>query len=455
MVVFHGTLDVTVKEARGLHGGGCCSPVPDPYVKAYLGKADLLKTDRKEDTLEPKWEENFTLQIATHAEELIFKVKSSTKPMGTVKIKAATVVKEQSIDKWYTLAHEHLKRSCGELHLVINFIPASSLEGGDLEVKKTYFPMRKNCKVKMYQDAIVYEGQLPQAPLSNGNLYSNGSCWEELYQALGRAEKFIYATGWSFWVHTVLIRKEYNADSHFGNLLAKKAESGLTVLMLIWDDQTSGGFMSKEGMMGTKDEETREFFSKSKVNAQLVARETDSKTTGVIKKAFSSSVYTHHQKSIIFDQMDEDTGKRKIVAFVGGLDVTTGRYDTPDHRLFSTLKTEEHKDDFYSNCIPGVTAKGPRQPWHDIHGRVDGPIARDVMRNFEERWRKQASAHVASLIKPEELDIIAEGEEAKVTSESDPETWNVQYFRSIDERSAVFERDPKKDRDVFFSKKGR
>lgn len=77
------------------------------------------------------------------------------------------------------------------------------------------------------------------------------------------------------------------------------------------------------------------------------------------------------------------------------------------------------------------------------------------MRNFEERWRKQASAHVASLIKPEELDIIAEGEEAKVTSESDPETWNVQYFRSIDERSAVFERDPKKDKDVFFSKKGR
>ena len=33
---------------------------------------------------------------------------------------------------------------------------------------------------------------------------------------------------------------------------------------------------------------------------------------------------------------------------------------------------------------------GPRQPWHDIHAKVEGPIAWDVLTNFQQRWAKQA-----------------------------------------------------------------
>lgn len=32
---------------------------------------------------------------------------------------------------------------------------------------------------------------------------------------------------------------------------------------------------------------------------------------------------------------------------------------------------------------------GPREAWHDIHCRIEGPACRDVMRNFEERWLRQ------------------------------------------------------------------
>jgi len=39
--------------------------------------------------------------------------------------------------------------------------------------------------------------------------------------------------------------------------------------------------------------------------------------------------------------------RRKIVAFVGGLDLCNGRFDTPKHPLFRTLKTI-HKDDFHN-----------------------------------------------------------------------------------------------------------
>jgi hypothetical protein len=47
--------------------------------------------------------------------------------------------------------------------------------------------------------------------------------------------------------------------------------------------------------------------------------------------------------------VDADAGdnKRKMVAFVGGLDICMGRYDTQKHSLFRTLQTV-HKDDYYN-----------------------------------------------------------------------------------------------------------
>ena len=58
----------------------------------------------------------------------------------------------------------------------------------------------------------------------------------------------------------------------------------------------------------------------------------------------------------------------------GGLDLTGGRWDTPDHPLFETL-LGEHLGDFrcsYAKSIP--PEEGPREPWHDIQCRLKGPI---------------------------------------------------------------------------------
>ena len=64
-----------------------------------------------------------------------------------------------------------------------------------------------------------------------------------------------------------------------------------------------------------------------------------------------------------------------------------GRYDTPNHPLFRTLRTD-HSGDFYQPSEPRVGAgQGPRQPWQDIHAKVEGPAARDIMINFVERYR--------------------------------------------------------------------
>ena len=129
-----------------------------------------------------------------------------------------------------------------------------------------------------------------------------------------------------------------------------------------------------------------------------------------------------------------------------------------------------HQGDFYQNCVPGATAEtGPREPWHDIHARVEGPAARHVIRNFEDRWRRQNPDQAASLRALEDIDLEAAGGSTTAASPATPapstfchfplpwsrrpeegeaesrameaeaeDAWSVQILRSIDENSAEF-----------------
>ena len=56
-----------------------------------------------------------------------------------------------------------------------------------------------------------------------------------------------------------------------------------------------------------------------------------------IKSSFVSVSYSHHQKSIICDAPSSGDNPRRLVSFVGGLDLTNGRWDTPNHELFATI----------------------------------------------------------------------------------------------------------------------
>lgn len=137
------------------------------------------------------------------------------------------------------------------------------------------------------------------------------------------------------------------------------------------------------------------------------------------------------------------------------LSLQDGRYDTPDHSLFTTL-LNVHKDDFYQPCEPSIKAMfGPRMPWQDIHARVEGPAARDIMINFVERyasskytafarvidvsfrWGKERPLNSRLLIQSIELpdyDInLVPG-----LGERDADSWAVQVFRSITSDSARY-----------------
>ena len=62
------------------------------------------------------------------------------------------------------------------------------------------------------------------------------------------------------------------------------------------------------------------------------------------------TVFTHHQKCVIVDTQAAGNN-RKITAFIGGLDLCDGRYDTPEHRLFRNLD-DVFDGDFHNPTFP-------------------------------------------------------------------------------------------------------
>ena len=269
----------------------------------------------------------------------------------------------------------------------------------------------------------------------DGSPYEATRAWRDLYDCIRNAQKFIYITGWSVFTEIQLLRGNEDPDgfSNVGELLKAKAEEGVRVLLMVWNERLSTEGMA--GMMGTHDEETRAFFEGTAVDCVLVSR---AKTDGVLADSFVGTCYTHHQKTVICDAaFEEDDSLRRVVAFIGGLDITDGRYDTPEFHLFKTINTV-HQGDFYQNCVVGATVDyGPRQPWHDIHSKVEGPIALDIKKNFEERWCRQSEDMVSRLFHLDESEFALDAPAALQSFEGG--YWNIQLFRSITSDSCILD----------------
>ena len=86
--------------------------------------------------------------------------------------------------------------------------------------------------------------------------------------------------------------------------------------------------------------------------------------------------------------------------------------------------------------VGGDANVGPREPWHDIHARVEGPIAIDIKKNFEERWCRQSEDMENRLCKINEDEFVFDAPAVHQDQEGGP--WNIQMFRSITSDSCTF-----------------
>ncbi|WVZ51178.1 hypothetical protein U9M48_002343 [Paspalum notatum var. saurae] len=269
-------------------------------------------------------------------------------------------------------------------------------------VPRTFFGQHRGCRVTLYQDA--------HAAATTPSSSSSSRCWEDVFDAIDKARRLVYIAGWSIDCDVTMVRDPRRPAQTLGQLLKKKAGQQVAVLVLV----STHGVLPGEG--------TAAYFQGSGVHCVLCRRG-------------NAAAFTHQQKAVVVDS------PHGLVGFVGGLDLCCGRYDTPEHPLFRTLGTV-HRDDFFQPSFPGasVLKGGPREPWHDIHCRVEGPAARDVLDNFEQRWRKQGGGDSLLVDLPRRPAAVPDEAAA---NQNAAESWNVQVFRSIDSSAvAGFPEDP-------------
>jgi len=454
--LLHGHLEIDVKQARNLPDMESwvaklydSKDVSDPFVDIRLGKAKLAKTSIIFNDLNPKWDESYKIEVCHFADELIFEIRDKdhayTELIGSVVIPTSRLVSGQVFDQEFDILSKGTSgKKHGTLELMVHYV--SKLSQNHTYDVDCYFQMHQNSNVILYQDAHA------KPPGENGHKqfytmppelnYYPRSCWTDLYHTIMQAKQLICITGWSVWHELKLFRGADQAtytDKNLGEILKEKADEGVHVFVMVWSEKTSNQ-LKTEGVMGTHDMSTYNYFkNNTKVRCALAPREHEDlkELTDVINDQFSSGAYTHHQKSVIADAPGAYDDRRRLTAFVGGLDLTGGRYDTPDFELFSTL-LDEHNGDFRNSNAKSVPPEqGPREPWHDIHCRVEGPIVADVLNNFIERWSKQGTKEIRHLDFKNEycqgIDLYAPAPVA------DPaKVWNCQLFRSITVDSANF-----------------
>ncbi|XP_020096983.1 phospholipase D alpha 1-like [Ananas comosus] len=434
-----------IEDTVGLGKGSTKLYATIDLEKARVGRTRMIA----DEPVNPRWYESFHIYCAHMAANVIFTVKTDN-PIGASLIGRAylsvqEVLDGEEVDRWLDICDEDRSPLDGgaKIHVKLQYFNITKDRNWARGVRSakypgvpyTFFSQRKGCRVTLYQDAHVPDKFIPKIPLANGEYYEPHRCWEDIFDAISNAQHLIYITGWSVYTEITLVRdskrQKPGGDVTLGELLKRKASEGVRVLMLVWDDRTSVGLLKKDGLMATHDEETANYFEGTDVHCVLCPRNPDDGGS-FVQDLQISTMFTHHQKIVVVDHEmpNRSSQQRRIVSFVGGIDLCDGRYDTQFHSLFRTLDTAHHDDFHQPNFAEAsITKGGPREPWHDIHSQLQGPVAWDVLFNFEQRWRKQGGKDL--LLELRDLsDIIIPP--SPVMFPEDKETWNVQLFRSID-----------------------
>ncbi|KAJ7163385.1 phospholipase D [Mycena filopes] len=200
-----------------------------------------------------------------------------------------------------------------------------------------------------------------------------------LSRALLLARETIYIHDW--WLSPELQMRRPNKDRYrLDRLLERKAKEGVKIYVILYQEVSS------------RTTPTDSNYAKQRLTALhpniLVQRSPSHFQTGTF-------YWAHHEKMCVIDQ---------TIAFMGGLDLCFGRWDTPQHVIIDDVEdnTEQSEiwpgkdysnprlSDFHTLNKPEEDmydrAKVPRMPWHDVAMQVVGQPARDLCRHFVQRW---------------------------------------------------------------------
>ncbi|XP_037543614.1 phospholipase D1-like [Nematolebias whitei] len=256
--------------------------------------------------------------------------------------------------------------------------------------------------------------------------YVNGSGYfADLADALKKAKEEIFITDWWLSPKVFLKRPANDKDWRLDKILQERAKDGVKVFILLYREVTYA--------LSINSNYSKRALRKKHRNIKVI-RHPDHVSSGVI-------FWAHHEKMVAIDQ---------TVAFVGGIDLTLGRWDDNQYRLTdlgfaegSNGVSEEQLNKSWFSCHVGAShnqdndstdgpktgnqpkqgsrnlsgntklwlgqdynnfvlkdwvkpekpfqenvdrTRVPRMPWRDLSAAVHGGAARDVARHFIQRW---------------------------------------------------------------------
>ncbi|KAI8339947.1 hypothetical protein BC941DRAFT_511341 [Chlamydoabsidia padenii] len=225
----------------------------------------------------------------------------------------------------------------------------------------SFAPVRHNAKVKWFVDAENHFNAVAEAILS--------------------AKSEIYIADW--WLSPELYLRRppsENEDFRLDRLLQRKAREGVMIYIVVYKEMSLA--------LTIDSAHTKQWLQKLHPNI-IVQRHPD-------HASIDNNVlfWSHHEKIVVIDNR---------LAFIGGLDLCFGRYDSHQHSLSDCYSNQhEHeifpgqdysnprKKDFVNVAQYDLTlvdrTEVPRMPWHDVTLATVGPMARDIARHFIQRW---------------------------------------------------------------------
>jgi phospholipase D1/2 len=204
----------------------------------------------------------------------------------------------------------------------------------------------------------VTRGAAFRQSVATATAYVDGQdAFAKIAADISDAKQFIYFTGWAVWAEVPLLR----SDSHktLLDVLGAKTRAGLDVRAILWHSPGPG--------VNTHEEEALDRLGRIGV------------------ACFRHRPYppwANHLKTIAIDGQ---------VAWVGGIDLWHGRYDTAAHPVFDL--SGPYLGDWYNTTLRAdwqgyvrPAPDSPRMPWHDVHCRLEGDAASAVAVSFITRW---------------------------------------------------------------------
>jgi phospholipase D1/2 len=181
-------------------------------------------------------------------------------------------------------------------------------------------------------------------------LIDGAAYFEAFFKALQNARESVLIISWDINKHTILChsptREEFPVTLEQAIFEALQRHPSLEIHVLVWDFS----------MIYALEREWIPFFPPQwPDHKRLKIHLDDQHPLGA----------SHHQKIVVID----DT-----LAFVGGFDLTKGRWDTPEHRPHDPRRAYPHNKSY--------------PPFHDIQVMVDGEAARALGVLGRERWTR-------------------------------------------------------------------